>query len=69
MLAELLPGSIDQHRQMDITGRRHAQRLLQQTADGKFSLGAEDVVANDKLDARFECAPSVFSRRQLGAYR
>lgn len=50
-------------------GYTDAQRLLQQTADGKFSLGAEDVVANDKLDARFECAPSVFSRRQLGAYR
>ena len=42
---------------------------LQQTADGKFSLGALDAVANDKLDARFECAPSVFSRRQLGAFR
>lgn len=50
-------------------GYTDAQRLLQQTADGKFSLGAEDVVANDKLDARFECAPSVFSRRELGAFR
>ena len=50
-------------------GYTDALRLLQQTADGKFSLGAEDVVANDQLDARFECAPSVFSRRQLGAYR
>ena len=41
---------------MDVLWRRHPS-------------GAEDVVANDKLDARFECAPSVFSRRQLGAYR
>ena len=50
-------------------GFTDALRLLQQTADGKFSLGALDAVANDKLDARFECAPSVFSRRQLGAFR
>ena len=50
-------------------GYTDALRLLQQTADGKFSLGALDAVANDKLDARFECAPSVFSRRQLGAFR
>jgi phage gp36-like protein len=46
-----------------------AQRLLQQTADGKFSLGALDAVATDTLDARFECAPSVFGRSQLGAFR
>ena len=50
-------------------GYTDALRLLQQTADGKFSLGALDAVANDQTDARFECAPSVFSRRQLGAYR
>lgn len=50
-------------------GYTDALRLLQQTADGKFSLGALDAVANDKLDARFECAPSVFGRSQLGAFR
>ena len=50
-------------------GYTDALRLLQQTADGKFGLGALDAVANDKLDARFECAPSVFGRSQLGAFR
>lgn len=46
-----------------------AVRLLQQTADGKFSLGAQDIVANDQTDAHFCAAPSVFSRRQLRAFR
>ena len=46
-----------------------AMRLLQQTADGKFSLGAQDVVANDKTDARFTCTPSVFGRNQLRSFR
>lgn len=46
-----------------------ALRLLQQTADGKFSLGALDAVANDKTDARFCAAPSVFGRNELKAFR
>lgn len=50
-------------------GYSDALRLLQQTADGKFSLGAQDVVAIDKTDARFTGAPSVFGRDQLRAFR
>lgn len=50
-------------------GYTDALRLLQQTADGKFSLGAQDTVAIDQHDARFDSAPGVFSRRQLGAFR
>lgn len=46
-----------------------AQRLLQQTADGKFSLGAQDTVANDQTDARFLHAPKVFGRDQLKGFR
>ena len=46
-----------------------AQRLLQQTADGKFSLGAQDAVAIDKTDARFMHAPKVFGREQLRGFR
>ena len=50
-------------------GYTDALRLLQQTADGKFSLGGQDAVAVDQHDVRFDGAPSVFSRRQLGAFR
>ena len=50
-------------------GYTDAQRLLQQTADGKFSLGAQDAVANDKTDARFMHAPKVFGREQLRGFR
>ena len=50
-------------------GYNDAVRLLQQTADGKFSLGAQDVVAIDKTDARFTGAPSVFGRGELKAFR
>ena len=50
-------------------GYNDALRLLQQTADGKFSLGARDTVANDTTDARFVFAPNVFGRDQLKAFR
>ena len=50
-------------------GYTDAQRLLQQTADGKFSLGAQDAVANDKTDARFMHAPKVFGRDQLRGFQ
>lgn len=50
-------------------GYNDAVRLLQQTADGKFSLGAQDAVANDQTDARFEHAPKVFGRDQLRGFR
>lgn len=44
---------------------RDTLRMLALTADGKFSLGADDGVANDKLDARFASARPVFSRHRL----
>ena len=50
-------------------GYNDAQRLLQQTADGKFSLGAQDTVANDKTDAIFLHSPKVFGRDQLRGFR
>lgn len=50
-------------------GYTDAVRLLQQTADGKFSLGAQDSVAIDKTDARFSSQPSVFGRSELKAFR
>lgn len=50
-------------------GYNDAVRLLQQTADGKFSLGAQDAVANDQTDARFMHAPKVFGRDQLRGFR
>lgn len=48
---------------------RDALRLLAQTADGKFSLGAGDAVAIDKTDARITHAPQVFGRDELRAFR
>lgn len=50
---------------------RDAMKLLQLTADGKFSLGADDPIQNDPnaLDVRFEADPNVFSRDQLKAFR
>lgn len=48
---------------------RDALRLLQQTADGKFSLGAGDAVANNGTDVRFAFAPQVFGRAQLKSFR
>lgn len=50
-------------------GYTDAVRLLQQTADGKFSLGIADSVAVDKTDARFSSPPSVFGRSELTAFR
>ena len=50
-------------------GYNDAVRLLQQTADGKFSLGAQDTVAIDQTDARFLHAPKVFGREQLKGFR
>lgn len=52
---------------------RDAQRLLQATAEGKFSLGADDPQAGGSTgantDVRFSFPDPVFSRRQLGAFR
>ncbi|AQZ99077.1 hypothetical protein B5M06_13265 [Comamonas kerstersii] len=50
---------------------RDAQKLLQLTADGKFSLGADDTVATggSSTDVRFAGDAPVFGRRQLGAFR
>ena len=50
-------------------GYNDAVRLLQQTADGKFSLGIQDTVAIDQTDARFVHAPKVFGRDQLRGFR
>lgn len=50
-------------------GYTDAVRLLQQTADGKFSLGAQDSVAIDTTDARFSSHPSVFGRSEIKAFR
>lgn len=49
---------------------RDALKLLQLTADGKFSLGAEDpVVVAGGTDVRFSGDANVFGRDQLGAFR
>ena len=50
-------------------GYNDALRLLQQTADGKFSLGGLDAVAIDQADARFAHAPRVFGRDELRGFR
>ena len=52
-------------------GYTDAQRLLQQTADGKFSLGADDVVATggSSTDVRFSYPEPVFGRKQLNSFR
>jgi len=52
-----------------LRGWRDALRLLDLTAAGKFSLGAEDAVANDRLDARFCAEPRTFARSQLKGFR
>lgn len=44
---------------------RDTLKMLALTADGKFSLGAGDTVANDKLDARFDSARQIFGRSRL----
>lgn len=48
---------------------RDTLALLQQTADGRFALGAHDAVAVHKLDARFDGPAKVFGRQQLKAWR
>jgi phage gp36-like protein len=50
---------------------RDALKLLQLTADGKFSLGADDTVATggSSTDVRFAGAPTVFGRDQLRHFR
>lgn len=50
---------------------RDAMKLLQLTADGKFSLGANDPIQTDpnSIDVRFDADPNVFGRDQLKAFR
>ena len=50
---------------------RDALKLLQLTADGKFSLGADDVVATggSGTDVRFSYPEPVFGRKQLNSFR
>ena len=51
---------------------RDALRLLQLTAEGKFSLGAEDPQASgagSATDVRFSYPEPVFGRQQLKAFR
>lgn len=49
---------------------RDALKLLQLTADGKFSLGGQDPVATaSSTDVRFTGDAPVFSRDQLKAFR
>ncbi len=49
---------------------RDALRLLQLTAEGKFSLGAEDPQAGTSgTDVRFAYPEPVFGRQQLKAFR
>lgn len=50
---------------------RDALKLLQLTADGKFSLGADDVVATggSSTDVRFSYPEPVFGRKQLNSFR
>ena len=50
---------------------RDALKLLQLTADGKFSLGADDTVATggSSTDVRFSYPEPVFGRKQLNSFR
>lgn len=50
---------------------RDALKLLQLTADGKFSLGADDAVAGgaSSTDVRFDAPAPVFGRAQLKSFR
>ncbi len=50
---------------------RDALKLLQLTAEGKFSLGADDVVATGgaSTDVRFDFPEPVFGRKQLRHFR
>ncbi|WP_420598636.1 gp436 family protein [Neptuniibacter sp.] len=50
---------------------KDALKLLQLTADGKFSLGADDAVVNEANDAEImiESESSVFNRNELNRFR
>jgi phage gp36-like protein len=50
---------------------KDALKLLQLTADGKFSLGADDPIKNSPsaIDLQFESDEKVFSREQLTRFR
>lgn len=49
---------------------RDALKLLRLVAEGKFGLGlAEPVQSASSTDVRFDGAPNVFGRDQLGAFR
>ncbi|MEO1819914.1 phage protein Gp36 family protein, partial [Pseudomonas sp.] len=50
---------------------RDAMKLLQLTADGKFSLGGNDPVqaSPSAIDVRFDADTNVFSRKELKAFR
>lgn len=50
---------------------RDALRLLQQTADGKFFLGADDMLATttSAIDVQFESDENVFNRDELRSFR
>jgi len=51
-------------------GYRDALKLLQQLADGKFSLGAGDPLATaPDTDVRFASDAKVFSRHELRSFR
>lgn len=48
-----------------------ALKFLALTADGKFSLGADDPLAGESssTDVRFDGEPNVFARRELRSFR
>ncbi len=50
---------------------KDALRFLQLTADGKFSLGADDTVENspNAVEIQIDSDPKVFGRDQLKAFR
>lgn len=50
---------------------RDAMKLLDQTANGTFSLGATDPIQvdPDQVDVRFTSDTQVFSRKELSRYR
>ncbi|MGY0456724.1 phage protein Gp36 family protein, partial [Pseudomonas aeruginosa] len=50
---------------------KDALKFLQMVADGTFSLGAEDPIANNPMlaDVRFDADENVFNRQQLRSFR
>lgn len=48
---------------------RDALRLLGEVAAGRFALGAQDAVAVNQTEARFDSSPLTFSRAQLKGFR